>query len=32
MNFGNMKQKRQPKRDMQQGDGDAMQQYNGGEE
>ena len=31
-NFGNMKQKRQPKRDMQQGDGDAMQQYNGGEE
>lgn len=31
-NFGNMKQKRQPKRDQQQGDGDAMQQYNGGEE
>ncbi len=31
-NFGNMKQKRQPKHDMQQGDTDAMQQYNGGEE
>lgn len=31
-NFGNMKQKRQPKRDGGQPDGDMQQQYNGGEE
>lgn len=31
-NFGNMKQKRQPKRDAGQDEGDMQQQYNGGEE